>query len=675
MTKEPVIFISAVSKELRSARALASRLVHSLGYEPRDQDMAATEAGLLIDVLRRWIDASKSVIQLVGDCYGAEPTVPTPEFGRVSYTQFEALYAQKQGKPVYYLFVGNSFTPDAHDPEPTELHDLQQTYRQNIKANGDLRHQFNNTTELENRLHRLRDELARLRQQSDQREAQLHRKLALVVLLALVLLFGIVWVKRDLWQQTKDSSETKAVVTNLQAQNDKLLQALRDLPETLSQQAQGGQKEDETTRMARSYATLEDKLNLPKGTLEKELPHFAEQLLARADTSTMDRANALFATKKFAEAEAEAVKAKNHALATAGQPLQDAISALRLAGESAKAQIHYSQALEYYRAAAVLTDEKRDPTQWAEVQWDIARVLQDEGKDAEAAELYRRVLPVYMKKGGTDILFALGVLANLAISLNEQGDHVKAEEIDRLVLENFERVAGAKHPITLKVRNNLANTLKGQGKYAEAEVEHRAVLKLREGALGAEHPDTLSSRDNLANVLRAQGKLEDAEMERRIVLKVGERVLGAEHPDTLTNRNNRAAVMRELGQNAEAEQESRAVLKLRERVLGAEDSETLNSRMGLALALQAQGKHAEAEQEHRAVLKARESVLGAESPDVALSCYMLGRCLLAQNKLPETLAFMQKAEQVWTKALGPENPKAKAAKDARVILEKALAPK
>jgi hypothetical protein len=123
MTTCPVIFISAVSKELRSARDLVAKTLLSLGYEPKWQDIAPTETGDLCSVLREWVDGSAGVIQLVGHCYGAEPREPDVEFGRVSYTQFEALHARRRGKKVWYLFIDEGFTPEPHEPE--ELRELQ----------------------------------------------------------------------------------------------------------------------------------------------------------------------------------------------------------------------------------------------------------------------------------------------------------------------------------------------------------------------------------------------------------------------------------------------------------------------------------------------------------------------------------------------------------------------
>jgi hypothetical protein len=109
MTPRPTIFISAVSKELRSARQLVANTLTFLGYEPVWQDIFGTETGDLRQMLRTQIDQCKGVVQLVGQCYGAEPPTADPEYGRVSYTQYEALYGRKKGKKVWYLFMDESF--------------------------------------------------------------------------------------------------------------------------------------------------------------------------------------------------------------------------------------------------------------------------------------------------------------------------------------------------------------------------------------------------------------------------------------------------------------------------------------------------------------------------------------------------------------------------------------
>ena len=163
VSPRPTIFISAVSAELRSARQLVANTLTFLGYEPIWQEVFGTEAGDLTAVLREKIDQSKGVVQLVGQAYGAEPPRPDPEFGRVSYTQYEALYARKCGKKIWYLFIDETFPIDSHEPEPEELRQLQSAYRNVLKADTHLFHPLRSREALEAGVLKLRDDLTRLR--------------------------------------------------------------------------------------------------------------------------------------------------------------------------------------------------------------------------------------------------------------------------------------------------------------------------------------------------------------------------------------------------------------------------------------------------------------------------------------------------------------------------------
>ena len=93
MPAKPRIFISAVSRELASSRQVVANTLLFLGYEPVWQDIIGVEQGEIRAILRRQIDSCSGLIQLTGQRYGLEPPQPDPEFGRVSYTQYEALYA------------------------------------------------------------------------------------------------------------------------------------------------------------------------------------------------------------------------------------------------------------------------------------------------------------------------------------------------------------------------------------------------------------------------------------------------------------------------------------------------------------------------------------------------------------------------------------------------------
>ena len=190
MSPRPTIFISAVSKELRSARQLVSNTLTFLGYEPIWQDIFGTETGDLRQMLRDKIDQSKGVVQLVGQCYGAEPSSPDPDFGRVSYTQYEALYARKKGTKVWYLFMDEDFPIDPHEPEPEELRQLQAAYRGVLKADSHLFHPLKTREALEAGVLKLRDDLTQLRKGARRWAWGIAALLGFVALLVIWLVFG-----------------------------------------------------------------------------------------------------------------------------------------------------------------------------------------------------------------------------------------------------------------------------------------------------------------------------------------------------------------------------------------------------------------------------------------------------------------------------------------------------
>ena len=102
---KPRIFVSAVSRELKTARQLVANTLLALGYEPVWQDIFETSSEDIRPMLCRQIDSCFAVIQIVGDAFGMEPPTEDEKFGRVSYTQFEAKYAESIGKKVYYLIA------------------------------------------------------------------------------------------------------------------------------------------------------------------------------------------------------------------------------------------------------------------------------------------------------------------------------------------------------------------------------------------------------------------------------------------------------------------------------------------------------------------------------------------------------------------------------------------
>jgi tetratricopeptide (TPR) repeat protein len=174
----PAVFISCVSPEFRQTRSRVAAILTRLGYTPVIQEIFGTDAGDLRQVLGHKIDACEGLIQIVGQAYGAEPPTVDAKYGRVSYTQFEFIYACEKKKKTWLVFARDACTRDtplerldlpndpAH-PDPAgyqaERRALQLTYCDKRRNDGHLYQDAINDTDFDLKVERLRDEFAELR--------------------------------------------------------------------------------------------------------------------------------------------------------------------------------------------------------------------------------------------------------------------------------------------------------------------------------------------------------------------------------------------------------------------------------------------------------------------------------------------------------------------------------
>src|SRR5271165_7627357 len=180
----PTVFISCVSPEFHQTRSRVAAILTRLAYAPVIQEIFGTEPGDLRQVLRDKIDACEGLIQIVGQGYGAEPPTVDANYGRVSYTQFEFLYAREKKKNTWLIFAGQACTRDtpldrldlplpndpAH-PDPAsyraERRALQLAYSDKRRNDGHLYYDATSDTDLDLKVERLRDDLAELRRASE----------------------------------------------------------------------------------------------------------------------------------------------------------------------------------------------------------------------------------------------------------------------------------------------------------------------------------------------------------------------------------------------------------------------------------------------------------------------------------------------------------------------------
>jgi tetratricopeptide (TPR) repeat protein len=599
LSPRPAIFISAVSRELRSARQLVANTLTFLGYEPVWQEIFGLEGGDLRDVLRQKIDHCRGVVQLVGKCYGAEPPSLDPAFGRVSYTQFEALYARQHGKKVWYLFIDETFPIDEHEPEGAELLELQATYRRRVQTDAHLFHPLASRDALEAGVLKLRDDLTRLRRGV--------KAWAIGVVLLLMVSVGIgLWLLRG---QHHAEGQMQQVVTEVQ----KLREGLLAYPEVEARVRQTQTDKDPVALEERVYTELSTQLGIDRKTLKETAARSFDDWKRAPDATTFEKATAAYVAKDYAESERLALQSADEAgkSAKAVQPVR----AQKLAGLAARMNNQYDRALSHFRAAEKLTDAERDPQEWASIQEQIASVLSQQGQYAEVEKILQKVVEVRTQRFGAQERDTLVARARLAAVKSQLTHYVEAETELREVVRLDEKLLGPEDPATLWSRNALANTLSNEGKYSEAEGEFREIMKLDEKVLGAEHPATLHARNNVARMAMQHGNNAEAKIEFTAVAHLAEKTLGPEHPDTLLFRANLAVALMSLYEFADAEAELREVVRLRTKILGPEHRDTLKARGVLAQALDKQDKQDEATALYRELVTETEKVLGPDDPE------------------------------------------------------------
>jgi TolA-binding protein len=428
MSPRPMIFISEVSSELRSARQLVANTLTFLGHEPEWQEIFGTEEGDLRAVLRRRIDSCKGVVQLVGKCYGAEPDFIDQQFGRVSYTQYEALYASGKGKKVWYLFLDESFPTDPHEEEDEEKQKLQSDYRVRLKADVHLYDPLGSKEGLEASVLKLRDDLTRLRR-GVRRWAS-----AVAVLLVLIVAFSVWLVEGQ---------------RALQEKFDKLQQEVNSFAEVQNKvrQEQPAQKPEELER--RTYEQLGKQLGLDAATLKQQLPRFAQELKKSPNATTYERANAAYVAKDYNGAERLALAAADEDRSTSPPKNAEAIKAFELEDRSV---ISLQE--------KVLGTENPDTL---ETRYGLAEVLAHQGKYADAETEFRAVLKLQEKVLGLADPHTLRTCYNLAVCLRSESEIQQASVFAQRAADGARKVLGPEHPDTKKYEQLLQELLAKEG--------------------------------------------------------------------------------------------------------------------------------------------------------------------------------------------------------------------
>lgn len=685
----PRIFISSVSRELASARQLVANALTRLGYEPVWQDIFGTESGDLRQMLRDKIDGCQGLIHLVGFGYGAEPSTLEPEFGRVSYTQFEFLYARARGKKTWLIFADEGCTrdhsiaeldlpPESDHPDPAgyqaERRALQEAWRKRWLREGHLQHGAATDSDLELRVERLKDEFSLLRRAFQ--EWQRNVMLILLGIAALVLLsMGIGWYVSGKQQEAVEKIPEKVAEKTSEKVEQVIEHAMEKAVRALAQPA------ILADRIRQEIAAAAEKkiMSLPdkgSGKLIAQIEAERDLALGRVDdlikliqAELKDGASPIFqraidifqkegteetlaylesrrtATLETARRHAEQAKSAQARATAEKEQRNKALQALVLEAELRETRLEWEDALKLREQIAETAPD------WFAARNLLGKLLYTLGRFPAAEPHWRAA--VKLADGPSE---ESGALNNLASLLQDTNRTAEAEPLMRRALALSDQGEGAEDRAFARNLNNLANLLQNTNRLAEAEPLLRRALAILERTQGTETPEIAMSLNNLAELLRTTNRLSEAEPLLRRSLALLEKGPEDQQSRFAVGLNNLAQLLQATGRLEEAEPLMRQALVILEKSLGSQHPQVAMSLNSLANLLQNSNRMEEAEPLMRRAVAINEQSFGADHPQVAIALNNLAQLLQDTNRLAAAEPLMRRALAIDEKSYGADHP-------------------
>ena len=402
----------------------------------------------------------------------------------------------------------------------------------------------------------------------------------------------------------------------------------------------------------------------------------------------LDRASALEATSKWADAEKAALAAQKEADATGYAPVQaearllvsnamlpdgnpavvvTASEAARLAAlahddrKAASALIllvsalsanaaKFDEALATARVATVFVARAGDPADLrGELLYARGRALLDGGKPKEALADLSQALPLLRQSLGESAPSTLAAAFIFAGATDELGDHAAAHAAFERILAVGRARDGADGPRESSWLNGLGMVEEHAGNFKEARAHYEKALAIHLRALGPDNEMSADLYTNLGNALLGLGQLDEAAdlyVKARDLLV---RLNGADHPYVAVLDSNLGAVRRTQGRLDEAAALGERALASAGKAYGKGHPQYANFEGEYARTLELRGDESGARAHYVHALEVLRASNGADAAvtlaaagDVAELDARHGRCAAARPSL-EKIAARQKA--------------------------------
>lgn len=320
--------------------------------------------------------------------------------------------------------------------------------------------------------------------------------------------------------------------------------------------------------------------------------------------------------------------------------------------------------------------EDHDP--FARATFNLGSVYHEQGRLAEAEQLYRRALDVTQRLHGEDSYEAIRLRWHLARDILMQTDRTaEAEGLLRETLELATRKLGDEHTATNAVLIELSYVLAHQQRPDEAERLHgdghrvvamwlahlakvngdsgdyvaaldaaRRGLELRRRLFGDEHETVATSLQQMGWYCARLDRPERVEFYRQ-AFEMRKKLLGDTHPDTIQSTITLAFSLRDMGRGDEGP----ALLRDRYRrvrdELGPAHESTQWAGSYLATLLSSMGRHDAAIEVSRGLLDAVVEQFGPQSRAAAVWSGKLARFLSGAGRTEKASRMYRQASSVY----------------------------
>jgi len=596
MQPVPRIFVSATSRDLRTARGLVSEGLRRMECLPIVQDDFPPDYKSVRDMLRTKIQTCNAVVHLAGFYYGAEPQPVIPGPDRRSFTQMEYEIAMELNLPCYVFLCGRDFPFDPHDPEPEEKQQLQLDHRERLLKRDELFYEFASPEELANRTRELQLSVEGLRKElARERNRRRLAMVAAVAALAIAVVGGIWMHGRQKQQEAVNVAQTSEIAS-LKAQLEgpwAVVNKVNAAMEMMRQQKAGTEEEMKTAAI-----TL-------VATEMKKTPAEIKQAI----DSSAELAQKLIVAAR-AEGDKDASKREE-------SRRLEAETYIKLAA-SHEAAANYTEALAAYQKAFELMDPKTQPEEWLDTLCSIADMQGELGREEESRDNFIKAVQFGMETPALGVGHRLTVFASDSLTSHyrfKEKNYAAAEKMMRESLAQRSKNLGPNDPKTLAAMGDLSELLAEQKQFEEASTIALKALEASEKVYGEDNKVTIDIVNNLAGIFEEADDMETAiEMKRRVVdFKV--KTLGDDSGSTLATQTALAGMLKRNGDLKEAKKLYTHVLETREKTLGPDHPDTLFSEESVAGMLRREKDYEGAEKLYRSVLAAREKIQGPDHPD------------------------------------------------------------